>query len=65
MTMISSKLAEQIAYAIKAIPAARRLQPAYNIVVSDPDEAFQHLQDWGFTQGNAYVVESKADRRVR
>jgi hypothetical protein len=31
MTIISSKL---------AIPAARRLQPAHNIVVSNPDKAF-------------------------
>jgi hypothetical protein len=65
MTTINSKLAEQIAYATEAIPANHRLQPAHNIVVSGPEEAFQHLQDWAFTQGCAYVVESKVDRRVR
>jgi hypothetical protein len=45
MTTIYPQLAEQVAYATEAIPADRRVQPAHNIVVSDPDVAFQHLQD--------------------
>jgi hypothetical protein len=40
MTTIYAQLAKQITYAIEAIPADYYIQPAHNIVVSDPDVAF-------------------------
>lgn len=64
MTTIYPQLANQIAAAIEAIPTANRQQPGDQIIVSDPDIAFQYLQDWAFIQGVAFVIESKNKDRV-
>jgi hypothetical protein len=65
MTTIYPQLAQQIAIAIEAIPSPNRQQPGDNMVVSSPDIAFQHLQDWAFVQGLAFVVEYRESTRVR
>jgi hypothetical protein len=65
MTTILPTLAAQIELAIKAIPAAHREPPIHDTVVADPDSAFQRCQDWAFTQGFAFVIETRTDIRVR
>ena len=64
MTTIYAQLAEQIATAIEAIPTDHRLQPKHGMVVSGPEAAFQHLQDWAFTAGYTYIIESYIGDRV-
>ena len=65
MSTVTSLLARQIERAIEAIPAAHREAPTHGDVVADPDVAFRRIQDWAFTQGYAFVIESTTDIRVR
>src|SRR3979409_1868000 len=65
MSSITPELSSQIASAIEAIPAPHREPPIHGTIVADPTVAFVRIQDWAFTQGYAFVTESKNDRRVR
>jgi hypothetical protein len=65
MSTVTSVLARQIQLAIEAIPAAHREAPTHGDVVADPEVAFRRIQDWAFTQGYAFVIESTTDIRVR
>jgi hypothetical protein len=65
MSTVTSLLARQIECAIEAIPAAHREAPTHGDVVADPEVAFRRIQDWAFTQGYAFVIESTTDIRVR
>ena len=58
-------LRNEIATAIEDIPEAHRIAPVHGAIVSDPNSAFIHLQDWAFTQGYCFVIASSNDIRVR
>jgi hypothetical protein len=63
--MINAGLRREIETAIEAIPEAHRVAPEAGSIVSDPNSAFAHLQDWAFTQGYAFVISSSTDIRAR
>lgn len=59
------ELKAQIAEAIAALPAARRLRPVQNETFATPEEAYTRLKDWGFTQGISLVKESANNKKGR
>jgi hypothetical protein len=62
---ISAQVAEKVATAVEAIQDLHLQLPAHDIVISNPDIASQDLQDWAFTQGFAFVVETRTFMEVR
>jgi hypothetical protein len=65
VSTVTEQLARRIDEAFEAIPISNRLAPLQGEVFSDPDDAFQRIQDWAFTQGYAFVTASKVATRVR
>jgi hypothetical protein len=65
MSLINPELASQIERAIEAIPLAHCEALADRTVVVSPEAAFVQIQDWAFTQGHAFVIESRSHNRVR
>jgi hypothetical protein len=62
MATITPLLASQIAAVIEARPEHYRKQPAHEVIVSDLNMTSQHLQDWAFTQGFTFVMESYKEK---
>jgi hypothetical protein len=52
------KLQAQLDEARAKIPIDRRRVPSYNSVVSHPNTAFTHINNWAFLNGYAYVRAS-------
>jgi hypothetical protein len=63
--MINARLRREIDTTIEAIPEASRVAPQAGSIVSDPNSAFAHLQDWDFTHEYAFVISSSTDIRAR
>ena len=58
MTSITPILEAQIAKAIEAIPEGRRRAPQPQTIVTGPEEALAIVNDWAFTKGYAFIMES-------
>jgi hypothetical protein len=61
---VTPVLAAQIRAAVAALPAAHRTPPKEKEIVESPEAAFVRLQDWAFTQGFAFVIESTRKDQV-
>jgi hypothetical protein len=65
LTTVTSELTSQITQAIKAIPIYRRQPPENNAAVSDPQLVFDHINDYAFTRGYAFIKFSASKDRWR
>ena len=61
---VTPLLASQIQQAIKSLPLANLILPAFGESFNSPANALRRLQDWAFTQGFAVVTESTWKDRV-
>jgi hypothetical protein len=66
-TSLPPKLQAQLDQARANIPLDHREAPPNDSIVSHPDTAFIHINDWAFLNGYAYVVLSGSAnlRRIR
>jgi hypothetical protein len=63
MNTMTPGLATQIEVAVAALPTAHRLAPQEREIVEN-EEAFPRLQDWAFTRGFAFAIESAKPGRI-
>ncbi len=65
MSTILPALQAQIDKVIANMPSDHREALIHGTVVVSPEAVYERVQDWAFTQGYAFVVESSTDTRVR
>src|SRR5256885_518842 len=65
MSTILPDLQAQINKVIANIPPDHLEAPVHGTAVTSPQAAYEQVQDWAFSQGYAFAIESATDSRVR